>query len=114
MGGNYGGLLYIVILFVIMYFIMIRPQQKRNKERQNMLDNLKKNDRIVTVGGLHGRITSLREDTVNIEIARNVVVTIEKSGISYVESEAPDKNAKEEEEAAPEAEEDAAEVQAEE
>lgn len=87
MGGNYGTWIYLAVLFVIMYFLMIRPQQKQNKTRQQMLNNLKKNDRIVTAGGIHGRITSLKEDTVNLEIAQNVIVTLQKSGIAIVDNE---------------------------
>lgn len=89
--GGYGSFLYLLVFIGIMYFIMIRPQQKQNKIRQQMLKNLEKGDRIVTAGGIHGRITSLKDETVNIEIAPNVVITLQKSGVGLVKDEEDDK-----------------------
>ena len=89
--GGYGSFLYLLVFIGIMYFIMIRPQQKQNKIRQQMLSNLEKGDRIVTAGGIHGRITSLKDETVNIEIAPNVVITLQKSGVGVVKDEEDDK-----------------------
>lgn len=85
--GQYGSFLYLLVFVGIMYFIMIRPQQKQNKIRQQMLSNLEKGDRIVTAGGIHGKITSLKEDTINLEIAPNVVITLQKSGVGVVKDE---------------------------
>jgi len=89
--GGYGSFLYLLVFIGIMYFIMIRPQQKQNKIRQQMLKNLEKGDRIVTAGGIHGRITSLKDETVNIEIAPNVVITLQKSGVGLVRDEDDDR-----------------------
>lgn len=75
-GGTEGGssmlvmlvqLLPIVLIFVVMYFIMIRPQKKKEKEVQNMRSNLQVGDEVITVGGIIGRVVSLRDDTVVIE-----------------------------------------------
>lgn len=89
--GGYGTFLYLLVFIGIMYFMMIRPQQKQNKARQQMLSNLEKGDRIVTAGGIHGKITSLKDETVNVEIAPNVVVTLQKSGVSFIRDEEEDK-----------------------
>ncbi len=72
----------IIVLFAIFYFLMIRPQQKRAKAHKEMLAQTAKGDYVVTAGGLHGRVTSVSEDTVVIEVADNVRVKVEKSAIS--------------------------------
>lgn len=70
-------------MLVIMWFLLIRPQQKKQKEHRAMLDNLKKGDMIITSGGLHGRITGVTESTLIVEIADKVRV---KVGRGYVSS----------------------------
>ncbi len=80
-----GGLLNIaplIMLFVIFYFLLIRPQQKRAKEHKEMLRSVQKGDNIITSGGLHGRVTSVAEDSVTVEIAENVRVKVSKEAIS--------------------------------
>lgn len=72
----------LVLIFVIFYFLLIRPQQKRAKEHQNFLDNLKKGDEIVTVGGVIGRITGLTEQVVTIEVAENVRLKVLRTNIA--------------------------------
>lgn len=67
MGGVSVMFLYIVVLIAIMYFLMIRPQRKKSKEEKEMRENLKVGDEIVTIGGIYGRIISLKEDTMVIE-----------------------------------------------
>lgn len=67
MGGGSFMFLYIVVLIAIMYFLMIRPQRKKSKEEKEMRENLKVGDEIVTIGGIYGRIISLKEDTMVIE-----------------------------------------------
>ncbi|MEE4603566.1 MAG: preprotein translocase subunit YajC, partial [Desulfobacteraceae bacterium] len=61
--GGFGGLIPIILMFVIFYFLLIRPQQKRNKEHKEMISNLKKGDRIITSGGIYGRVTGLDDTT---------------------------------------------------
>ena len=74
----------LVFLFVIFYFLLIRPQQQRQKEHANMLKNLEKNDEVVTAGGVHATVVSVGEKTAMIRIAENVKVEVEKSSITQV------------------------------
>lgn len=74
----------LIFLFVVFYFLLIRPQQKKQKEHANMLNKLEKNDEIVTSGGVHATVISVGEKTAIIRIADNVRVEIEKSAISQV------------------------------
>ena len=80
--GGFTGFIPIILMFVIFYFLLIRPQQKRQKESRNMISNLKKGDRIITSGGLHGRITGLDETTLTLEIADKVRVKVGRSSVS--------------------------------
>lgn len=77
--GIFGMLLPMVLIFVLFYFMIILPQRKRQKAIDEMLDNLKMGDRVVTSGGIHGSIVSIREDkrTVQLKISENPVVRIE-------------------------------------
>ena len=77
-------LLPILVLFGIMYFLMIRPQQQQQKKRNEMLNAMKKGDRIVTIGGIHGTITEIDEKTVVVRIAEKVEVKLNRSGIGGV------------------------------
>lgn len=83
-GGGMGQLVPIILVFVVFYFILIRPQQKKQKEHQSMVEGLKKNDRVVTAGGLHGRILELTETVVTLEIAKGVSIRHERSQIGSV------------------------------
>ncbi len=88
-GGNMTMLLMMALIFVVMYFFMIRPQSKKAKEAGNFLNNLQKGDKIVTVSGMHGRISKLNENgTLEVEIDTNVKVIMEKSGVSAEYSKA--------------------------
>lgn len=77
-------LMMFALIGLIFYFMIIRPQSKRQKERQKMLDAMKKGDKIVTSGGVHGKIIAMEDKTVLIEIADNVKVKVEKSAVSAV------------------------------
>ncbi|BAH42849.1 MULTISPECIES: preprotein translocase subunit YajC [Brevibacillus] len=76
----------IIIMFAIFYFLLIRPQQKKAKQRNAMLGALKKGDKIVTIGGVHGTIQELSDDTVTLRIAHNVNVTFDRGAINNVAS----------------------------
>ncbi len=78
------GMMPIVLMFVILYFLLIRPQQKRAREHESMVENLKRNDEIVTTGGLHGRIQNLAEKIITVEIAPNVRVRVERAQVASV------------------------------
>ena len=71
-----------VILFVLMYFLMIRPQQKRQKELRTMMDALAKNDEVITVGGVLGRVTKVSEGYVTIEVAAGTEMVVQKSAVT--------------------------------
>lgn len=89
-GGDAGGgslistLIMFGAIFAIFYFMIIRPQQKRAKEREKLLANIEKGDKIITSGGVHATIVGIEEKTVLIEIAPNVKVKIERSAIGSV------------------------------
>jgi preprotein translocase subunit YajC len=70
-GGGASSLFLIAGMFVIMYFFMIRPQQKKQKEQQSYVDALKAGDKVVTIGGLHGTVVSVRDKTVVLEVDAN-------------------------------------------
>ncbi len=86
-----GSMISTVVMFAliifIFYFMIIRPQSKRQKERQKMLEAMKKGDKVVTNGGLHGKIVGMEDKTVLLEIADNVKVKVEKSAIGAVVTE---------------------------
>jgi preprotein translocase subunit YajC len=71
-------------IFLIFYFMIIRPQQKRAKDREKMLSNIQKGDKVVTSGGLHGTIAGLDEKTVLLQVGDNVKLKFERSAISSV------------------------------
>ncbi|HOB21537.1 MAG: preprotein translocase subunit YajC [Firmicutes bacterium] len=70
-----------VIMMVFFWLVLIRPQQKQQKQRQEMLNSLKKGDRVVTWGGIHGEITALKEDIIHLKIADKVEVKLDRSGV---------------------------------
>lgn len=82
--GGFGAFVPLILMFVIFYFLLIRPQQKKTKEHRQMIDNLKKGDRIITSGGLHGRITGITEATLTVEIADKVRVKVNRSNVSAI------------------------------
>jgi preprotein translocase subunit YajC len=80
--GGFTGFIPLILMFVIFYFLLIRPQQKRTKEHRQMISNLKKGDRIVTSGGIHGRITGMDDATLTVEIADKVRVKVARGNVS--------------------------------
>ncbi len=82
-GGEPGfiGFLPIIIMFVLLYFLMIRPQMKRAKEAKAMIEGLQKGDEVVAAGGLLGRITKLSDQYATIEIAPNTEVTVQRAAV---------------------------------
>ena len=79
----------IVLLVVVFYFFMIRPQKKRQKEIKKFRDDLTTGSRVMTAGGIHGKIKSIKETTFVVEIAPNVQITIEKNSV-YPANTAPE------------------------
>jgi len=95
MGGNpsgaaggaesgWGFILPMIVIFVIFYFLLIRPQQKRQKELKAMVDNLAYGDTVITSGGIHGKITGLTESVVTLEIADKVRIKVSRGAIGSV------------------------------
>ena len=71
-------------MIIIMYFVMVRPQRKRQTEQQRLISNLKTGDRVVTNAGIHGLISNVKETTVIVKVADNVKIEMEKSAITNV------------------------------
>ena len=79
---GFSGFIPLILMFVIFYFLLIRPQQKKTKEHRQMIANLKKGDRIITSGGIHGRITGMDDVTLTVEIADKVRVKVARGNVS--------------------------------
>ncbi|WP_353683789.1 preprotein translocase subunit YajC [Thermodesulfovibrio sp. 3907-1M] len=75
-------ILPLVLIVVVFYFLLIRPQQKRAKEHRQMLENLKKGDKVITVGGIYGVVESVNPNTVVLKIAENVKVKFSKQSVA--------------------------------
>ena len=71
----------LILIFVVFYFLLIRPQQRKAKEHQQFLGSLKKGERVVTNGGIHGRITGLTDAVVTLEIAENIKIKVNRNAI---------------------------------
>src|SRR5216117_1958309 len=82
-GGGIGSF-FVPLIFIIMYFVMIRPQKKRQQQQQNLITSLKTGDRVVTNAGIHGLISNVKENTVLLKVADNVKIEIDKSAITNV------------------------------
>ena len=88
-GGGIGSFFIpLIFIFIIMYFVMIRPQKKRQEQQQKLIGNLKTGDRVVTNAGIHGLISNVKETTVLVKVADNVKLEIDKSAITNVLKEA--------------------------
>ena len=78
------GLLPLVLIFVVFYFLLIRPQTKRQKEHKEMISELKVGDEVTTAGGLLGKLTEVKDNFVRVELADNVIVTVQRHTVSAV------------------------------
>ncbi|MGE7944239.1 preprotein translocase subunit YajC [Lysinibacillus xylanilyticus] len=81
---QYVGLIPIILMFVAMWFILIRPAKKRQQETQNMQSNLQRGDKVITIGGLHGEIDSIEDTAVTLKIADNVRVKFDRQAIGRI------------------------------
>jgi len=79
-----------VLMFLVFYFILIRPQRKQQSEHEATIKNLNKNDEVVTTGGIHGTVVGLKEKSVLLRIAENVKVEVDRSAIARVEKSRPE------------------------
>jgi len=82
--GGIGFFVPFIFIFVIMYFVLFRPQKKRQQEQQRLISGLKTGDRVVTNAGIHGLIANVKETTVMLKVADNVKLEMEKSAITNV------------------------------
>jgi preprotein translocase subunit YajC len=98
-GSPYQPLILMGAMFAIFYFLLIRPQQKKSKDHRQMLSNLRKGDRVVTSGGIHGRITGMDDATLTVEIAEKVRVKVARGNVAGLvqpgsQAQAPQKEKK--------------------
>ncbi len=84
------GFMPIILIFFIFYFLLIRPQKKKQMEHQNMVSNLKKNDEVVTSGGIHGTVVNVKENSVVVRVDENVKLEIQKSAVAYLKKKKSD------------------------
>ena len=84
MMGSLTGMLPLVLMFVVLYFVMIRPQMKRQKEHRAMIDALAKGDEVATAGGLIGKVTGLSDGFVQVETSSGVEVQLQRSAVTQV------------------------------
>lgn len=92
--GVLGGLVPMLLIFVIFYVVLMLPMQRQRKALRQMIENLKKGDRVITSGGLYGEVTAVEEAAVMLRIADNVRVRVAKSAISGLETPESDKDKK--------------------
>ena len=80
-GSMWSSLIFIILLIVVFWLFFIRPQSKKAKEEQKFRDSLQKGDKVVTIGGFHGRVTEVKDTTVMISLAPNMEVEVEKTAL---------------------------------
>jgi len=80
-------LIPLAIIFVLFYYLIIRPQKQSQKEHQRMIQNLNKNDEIVTTGGIHGKVINIKDKTIVLRIDENVKIEIDKNCVAYLKRE---------------------------
>lgn len=90
-GGMAGALLPLVLMFLVFYFLLIRPQQKRTKQHKDFLTNLQKGEEVITSGGIYGKVTGITDNVVTLEIADKVRIKIQKANIAGIKPKTPEK-----------------------
>lgn len=80
-GGNWSFFIMIVLLFLVMWLFMIRPQQKKQKEMEKFRKELQKGDKVVTIGGIYGKVESISENTATIEVDKGVMLKVDKASL---------------------------------
>ncbi|MBW1801963.1 MAG: preprotein translocase subunit YajC [Deltaproteobacteria bacterium] len=83
-GGGFGAFIPLILMFAIFYFLLIRPQQKKAKMHKEMVGAMRKGDRVITSGGLHGTVTGITEAVVTMEIAPKIRVKVSRGSIAGV------------------------------
>ena len=85
-GGGFSAFIPLILMFVIFYFLLIRPQQTKAKKHRELLNSLKRDDVVVTTGGIHGKITGITDTIVTLEIAPNVRIKVSRGNIAGLSS----------------------------
>jgi len=83
-GSGFTALVPLILMFAIFYFLLIRPQQKKAKQHQEMINALKKGDKVITSGGIHGRIASVDDTTITLEIADKVKIKLSRGNVATI------------------------------
>lgn len=81
-GGGFGGFLPFLLIIVVFYFFMIRPQMKRQKDEKNFRSEIRKGQKVVTNGGMHGKISEMTDTTITLEVQNGIKIKMEKASIS--------------------------------
>ena len=89
---QYSGILMMVLIFVVFYFFMIRPQTKRQKEIKKQREAMKPGDRVVTSGDIYGKVRDIKETTITVEVAENVRITVDKNSVFATAADLPADN----------------------
>ena len=76
-------IIFLVLIFAVFYFLLIRPQRKRQKQQQNLMEELKRGDKVITAGGIHGVIESISEDSVIIKVESGATMKVVKSSVAF-------------------------------
>lgn len=94
-GNGFSTIIMIILMFVVFYFFMIRPQMKKQKEMKKFRDSISTGDKVITAGGIYGKVKDVKDATITLEIAENVRITIDKGSVfpNAVESNAAQNNA---------------------
>ncbi|MBP6369843.1 MAG: preprotein translocase subunit YajC [Paludibacteraceae bacterium] len=87
--GQYGSLIMMALIFVVFYFFMIRPQMKKQKEIKKFRDSIAIGDKVITSGGIYGKVKDIKQDSFVLEIAENVRVTVDKNSVFATAADAP-------------------------
>ena len=88
-GGGMSLFIPMILVFVIFYFLLIRPQSKQRKKTQEMVNQLKKDDEVITSAGIHGRVTGITDNVITLEVAHNVRIKVERSSVAQLKTQSP-------------------------
>ncbi|MDD2558917.1 MAG: preprotein translocase subunit YajC [Desulfuromonadaceae bacterium] len=79
---GYEGMIMLVLMFAIFYFLLIRPQQKRAKQHRKLIESLKSGDNVITAGGIHGKIVTVQDDVITLEVDKGIKLKVNRTSVS--------------------------------
>ncbi len=88
LSGNSAFIIQMVLIVIVFYFVIIRPQKKTQEEHKKMIAGLKKNDEVITAGGIHGTIMNVKDNTVTVKVDDNVKIEVQKSSVMTMKRQA--------------------------